>query len=371
VEQLTIALFQKTDGVAWLDFMNVQRFSQIDVINDVYNAKLIDKNTAQTGATIQGYTEAFTEEAFFSQMENSIDRAIVGVRCENSGLISNVPIVGSLLQGSIGGNPCRLENSNSVKQALKARQEDIQNFTNANIQGYQFKSPADCRARGYFDIIKPGSVDSTNPNGIPIDKFEIGYEQTNPGTLGQALAIAALQIKQIDISPSECETLKTIQQRQQEYLTNQVNPDNLKDIGGETKISPIQKVFGALNQRIAIPMKGITKDAAGQEADKDIFQNFLNTSVGVFNDFSKSLTAQFDKRFATLLAIGNKIGSGGETSSQLINSIQDIKNRIGKQVKDNIDNLATNFKSFKEKIATVKDENSTVLTDAGTAIANE
>jgi hypothetical protein len=33
-----------TDGVAWLDFMNVQRFSQYDLIGDAYQTRLVDSN---------------------------------------------------------------------------------------------------------------------------------------------------------------------------------------------------------------------------------------------------------------------------------------------------------------------------------------
>lgn len=361
-----------TDGVAWLDFMNVQRFSQYDLIGDAYQAKLIDSKTATNATKINTTLNQITEQSFFTQMENSIDRAVLGVNCQGGNAIFNTPILGNFAKGGIG-NPCQFENADSVKQALKVRQEQIRIATQTKLQQYQITSPVDCRARGYFNVVYPDQEDSSNPGRkLSKDTFEIGYNQTNPGVLGRLLAVSASQIERIDISASECETFKTIQQRKAEFAANQTgNVNNQLNVGTDNKVSIQNKLLGALAGKISVPIVDIKKNAEGQAADKDLFQQFVNTSVQTFNDFSKPLFAQFDLRFKTLLEAGEKVFSGGGAGQKLKASIELVKNQIGTQVKDNLNNLNENYKKYREQINNIKENQFGTLSIAGDVLSGQ
>jgi hypothetical protein len=359
-----------TDGVAWLDFMNVQRFAQYDLIGDAYQAKLIDSKTGNLADQINKNVNQVTEQSFYTEMENSIDRAILGVNCQNSNSIFNTPVLGNFARGGIG-NPCQFENFGSVKQALKLREDQIRLATQSKLQQYQITSPVDCRARGYFNVVYPDKEDSSNPGRkLSKDTFEIGYNQTNPGVLGRLLAISASQIERIDISASECETFKTIQQRKAEYAASQTgNINNQLNVGTDNKVSIQNKVLGALAGRISIPQVDIKKNTDGQQADKDLFQQFVNNSVQTFNDFSKPLFAQFDLRFKTLLEAGEKVFSGGGAGQKLKASIDLLKNQIGTQVKDNLNNLNENYKKYREQILNLREDQNGILSTAGDVLS--
>jgi hypothetical protein len=360
-----------TDGVAWLDFMNVQRFSQYDLIGDAYQAKLINSTDKANIDGVSSQTNEITEQSFFTQMENSIDRAILGVNCQNSNSIFNVPVIGNFAKGGVG-NPCQFEQADAVKQALRIRQEQIRFATQTKLQQYQITSPVDCRARGYFNVVNPDKEDSSNPgHKLSKDTFEINYNKSNPGTLGRALAISASQIERIDISASECETFKTIQQRKAEYAASQTgNVNNQLNVGTDNKVSIQNKVLGALVGKISVPQVDIKKNAEGQQADKDLFQQFVNTSVQTFNDFAKPLFAQFDLRFKTLLEAGAKILDGGAAGQKLRNSIDLVKNQIGAQVRENLDYLNDNYQKYREQILNIKETQNNTLSFAGDVLSN-
>jgi hypothetical protein len=317
-------------------------------------------------------TNQLTEEAFFTQMENSIDRAILGVNCQNSNSIFNVPVLGNFAKGGIG-NPCQFEQADAVKQALKVRQEQIRFATQTKLQQYQITSPVDCRARGYFNVVNPNKEDSSNPgHKLSKDTFEINYNKNNPGVLGRLLAVSASQIERIDISASECETFKTIQQRKAEFAASQTgNINNQLNVGTDNKVSIQNKVLGALAGKISVPQVDIKKNAEGQAADKDLFQQFVNTSVQTFNDFSKPLFAQFDLRFKTLLEAGEKVLNGGAAGQKLRASIDLIKNQIGTQVKDNLDYLNENYRKYREQILSIKENQNGTLAIAGDVLSSQ
>ncbi len=360
-----------TDGVAWLDFMNVQRFSQYDIIGGAYKGGLIDSKTAGTATQITNTIGQFTEQNFFTQMENSIDKALLGANCQNSNGIFNTPIFGAFASSGLG-NPCQFENANSVKQALKIRQAQIQAFTNSKINQYQLVAPADCKARGYFNVVYPDKEDPANPgHKLTKESYDVEYKQNNPGVLGRALATSARQIERIDISASECETFKTIQQRKAEYATNQTgNINNQLNTGNEYKTSITNKILGAVVGGLKIPQVDLKKDQAGQAADKDIFQQFINTSVSTFNDFAKPLFLQFDLRFKTLLEAGEKVTNGAGAGDKLKKSIEFIKNTIGNQVKDNLNNLTENYKKYREQISNIKEDQNNSLSVAGEVLSD-
>ncbi len=360
-----------TDGVAWLDFMNVQRFSQYDIIGGANKGGLIDNKTAGKANQITSTIGQFTEQNFFTQMENAIDKALLGANCQNSNGIFNTPVFGAFANSGLG-NPCKFEQVDAVKQSLKIRQAQIQNFTNSKINQYQLVAPADCKARGYFNVVNPDAEDPANP-GHKLTKasYDIDYKQNNPGLLGRALAVSARQIERIDISASECETFKTIQQRKAEYATNQTgNVNNQLNTGNDYKTSFNNKVIGAIVGGLKIPQIDLKKDEAGQAADKDIFQQFINTSVSTFNDFAKPLFLQFDLRFKTLLEAGEKIFNGGAAGDKLRKSIEFVKNTIGNSVKDNLNNLTENYKKYREQISSIKEDQNGALNLAGDVLTD-
>lgn len=357
-----------TDGVAWLDFMNIQRFTQYDIIGN--NKDFLNKSTQGTVLQVNNAVNAFTEQNFFNLMEDSIDRAILGINCQNSNSLFKVPILGDFAKSGLG-NPCRLENNGVVKQALKIRQEQMRFFTDRKIQQYQLVSPTDCKARGYFNVVYPDREDPSNPgHNLTKDKFEIGYVPTKPGSLGRFLAISANQIERIEISPSECETFKQIKLRQQDFVSNQTaNVNNIRDIGANNSSPSIQnRLIGALSLRI--PTVNIIRDAAGQEEDKGIFQNFINGVLRNFNDYAKPLFAQFDLRFKTLLEAGEKILNGGATGQKLRDSIDLIKNQIGAQVRSNLDSLNENYKKYRESINGIRENELLSVNAAGEALVS-
>jgi hypothetical protein len=358
-----------TDGVAWLDFMNVQRYSQYDIIGN--NKGFLDKNTRSTVQQVNDGINAFTEQNFFTLMEDSIDRAILGINCQNSNNLFKVPILGDFAKSGLG-NPCRLEGAQVVKQALKIRQDQIRSAVERKINQYQLVSPTDCKARGYFNVVYPDREDPANPgHNISKEKYDIGYEPTKPGILGRLLAISASQIERIEISPSECETFKTIQSRQQDFVAKlTADSNNLKDVGANNPISTTNRIIGGLGTALKIPSISLVRDAVGQEEDKGIFQNFIGGVLKNFNDYSKPLFAQFDRRFKTLLEAGEKVLNGGATGQKLRDSIDLIKNQIGAQVRSNLDSLNENYKKYREAITNTKESNLLSVNAAGEAIVN-
>jgi hypothetical protein len=179
------------DGIAWLDFMTVQRSMQNGLIGDFLsnNSKF----------------DVFTGEDIKAQIQD----VVLGTNCEDSLILNMVPVFREYKSRI---NTCEAEYAGDVYSALESRKQSILEAAQAKVEEYNQKPPADCKYGQYFEV--EGGED-------------VKYNDGDRGKFGQIIAKFADKIKLKTISPDECEGIKQANQKKSELAADQLAPANL------------------------------------------------------------------------------------------------------------------------------------------------
>jgi hypothetical protein len=214
-----------SDAVAWLDFMNVQRSLQSDLLGDFLTSNLgIDSLT-------------------FEDIKGQITDAVLGTACERNDILGTVP----LFRDFGGFNTCAGENIGVVSSMLDQRKQDILSASASKVAQYQLKPPPDCAYSQYYEV--KGDV-------------KVSYDpKTNAGDLGQEIAKAADNIKLAEMSASECRAAANTKSDQAKALQETMLPTNL---------AVIAATGGSLLSQIGLFLQSF-------------FQNMLTQMVTRFN----------------------------------------------------------------------------------------
>ena len=214
------------DAVAWLDFMNIQRSLQSNVIGDFL--------TSFMGL----------ESSKFDDVKGQIIDAVLGTNCESSDLLHTVPVFKQFM-GKF--NSCVAENSGNIEALLDARARQIVAVTQSKLAQYQLKPPADCKFGQYYDA-KDGA--------------SLGYNVDSPGDLGAKIATFSKSIELKEITAEECQAAKTMKTEQNKILADQSNPVNVEALSKNPAglltnfISQVTKTFQNMFDSV---LKGITE----------------------------------------------------------------------------------------------------------------
>jgi hypothetical protein len=201
------------DAVAWLDFMNIQRSLQSNIIGDFLTGFL------------------GLESSKFDDVKGQIVDAVLGSNCEQSDLIHTVPV---FKQFAGKFNSCKAENAGLITGLLDNRARQIVAVTQSKLQQYQLKPPADCKYGQYYDAQ---------------DNSRLDYDVNNPGNLGEKIAEFSKSIELKEISAEECEGVKTMKSEQSKNLANQTTATNIDSIAKNpgmlinTLISQVTQTF--------------------------------------------------------------------------------------------------------------------------------
>jgi hypothetical protein len=209
------------DGVAWLDFMTVQRSMQNGVIGD-----FLTKNSQ---------FDVFTGE----DVKGQIVDALVGRKCESSKIMTIVPIFRDFM-GRF--NTCQQEVQGPIEAAMEARKQAVLNATGEKIDQYQLQPPADCKFGQYYEVT--GDI-------------KVKYEDADKGNLGANIASVGDKIKMKQIKPDECESVKQAKLVQTQMAASNAEPINALVASGGNGFG---KIGSTIMSGINKALEGIWKD---------------------------------------------------------------------------------------------------------------
>lgn len=188
-DELTLIV---ADGIAWLDFMTVQRSMQNGLIGDFLT------NNSQF--------DVFTGEDVKAQIQD----VVLGTNCENASAINTVPF---FREYKSRFNSCESENVGDISTALETRKQSIIDAAQGKVEQYNIKPPADCKYGQYFEVTGNGA--------------KVQYDTNDRGKFGQNIASIGDNIKLTQIRADECEQIKTAKIQQADINAQQLQPVNL------------------------------------------------------------------------------------------------------------------------------------------------
>jgi hypothetical protein len=277
------------DTISWLDFMNIQRYAQYDLVGDALAtdgglAQIFSAAATSISPELGKVGQSFLLDNI-SEAMYQIDDIVSGKRCEQpNGIINKIPIISSL----VGYKPCNLSVRGTAYSELTQRQSNVFGAVTAKINKLAYKDPANCKDRNFFDVE---------------DGFGVDYNVSTPGNLGNNIAQAATKITLKSLSSEECDT-----------------------------ITSLRKDQGLNAQDLSV---GVTQDIG--QAINQVVSNFSKQIDKFFTGFLANLTAKFNR----VLAIINNInlGNGFLLYTTLFKIAYSIRNDVRDKLIEKSDKL--------------------------------
>ncbi len=201
------------DTISWMDFMNIQRYSQYDIIGDalatdgglsqIFNAA--SAITPELGVIGRSFLIDNLEEA-----KLQIDDLVSAKKCaQPNNAFGKIPIVGLLSPY----RPCSISTRGNAYSVLSERYSRIETATKEQIAFFNFGQTQDCKNQLFYDV---------DPS------FDVAYDVSKPGDLGVNIAKAANLITLNGTTPEQCTYINNYRFQQglnAQAITANISPD--------------------------------------------------------------------------------------------------------------------------------------------------
>jgi hypothetical protein len=223
-----------TDAVAWLDYMNMQRALQANVLNFAYKGEATVSAEAEFGegtsnsVDVDGDVDVYRVRDQFADIRNHLANILIGSQCDTTSM--------SDVLGPFGGfwvesNGCIQEKGSKVFQQLDQRASKVSQVAQKQVSQYEENQPDGCEARSFVRY-----------NGL--------YPGYSKGNLTNSIVQVANGIQLIQPTLWECEYAKSGKQTIQE-----ISAISAKPTGGDTDLGEVITQY--VNQAISNLINGI------------------------------------------------------------------------------------------------------------------
>jgi hypothetical protein len=292
------------DGVAWLDFMTVQRQMQADLFKDALKA------------------EAKFKIKYGNDIKEQIKDIVIGDVCQESNNLNRLSIFRNFSNTKF--NSCIQENATPIITAIEQRRQAVLYATSSKVTQYQSKLPADCKFAQYFETTK--------------DDLRFEYDgEVDAGQLGEKIAGVSEFIQPAEIRPDECEEIKTVKIHARDQKSKALEPFN-KLLAYKGDGGLLGGITGALNGG------GFSLASLG-----DLLGTFKSSIDEFFQEFIDQAVARFEKAVSLINSIN--VGNGVTLYTALFDVVFNIKDKLSKSLKD----ITAEFKTYQKNYQGVQD----------------